>query len=112
MQEAIVVIKDIFRKYPNRYESIIADLCENLENLDEPDAKASMVWIIGEYADRIDNAAELLEQFIENFGSENAQVQLQLLTATVKFFLKKPDSAKDLVTKVLNLATGMPMALI
>lgn len=27
VQEAIVVIKDIFRKYPNRYESIIATLC-------------------------------------------------------------------------------------
>jgi hypothetical protein len=29
------VIKDIFRKYPNRYESIIATLCENLDTLDE-----------------------------------------------------------------------------
>lgn len=105
VQEAIVVIKDIFRKYPNRYESIIADLCENLEQLDESEAKASMVWIIGEYADRIDNADELLQQFVENFQTENTLVQLQLLTAVVKFFLKKPDSAKDLVTKVLNLAT-------
>ena len=56
VQEAIIVIKDIFRKYPNRYESIIATLCENLDTLDEPEAKASMIWIIGEYADRIDNA--------------------------------------------------------
>lgn len=56
VQEAIIVIKDIFRKYPNRYESIIATLCANLESLDEPEAKASMIWIIGEYAERIDNA--------------------------------------------------------
>jgi AP-1 complex subunit beta-1 len=47
VQEAIVVIKDIFRKYPNKYEGIIATLCENLEDLDEPEAKASMIWIIG-----------------------------------------------------------------
>jgi len=67
VQEAVVVIKDIFRKYPNKYESIIATLCENLEDLDEPDAKASMVWIIGEYAERIDNADELLESFLESF---------------------------------------------
>jgi vesicle coat complex subunit len=33
VQEAIIVIKDIFRKYPNRYESIIATLCESLEEL-------------------------------------------------------------------------------
>ena len=48
VQEAIVVIKDIFRKYPNKYESIIATLCENLDTLDEPEARASMIWIIGE----------------------------------------------------------------
>ena len=47
VQEAIVVIKDIFRKYPNKYESIIATLCENLDTLDEPEARASMIWIIG-----------------------------------------------------------------
>ena len=58
VQEAVIVIKDIFRKYPNKYESIIGTLCENLEDLDEPEAKASMIWIIGEYADRIDNADE------------------------------------------------------
>lgn len=44
------------RRYPNRYESIIGTLCDSLESLDEPEAKASMIWIIGEYAERIDNA--------------------------------------------------------
>lgn len=105
VQEAVVVIKDIFRKYPNRYEGIIATLCENLEDLDEPEAKASMVWIIGEYAERIDNADELLEIFLETFADETAAVQLQLLTATVKLFLKQPEHTQDMVTKVLNLAT-------
>lgn len=40
VQEAIVVIKDIFRKYPNKYESIISTLCENLDTLDEPEARS------------------------------------------------------------------------
>jgi hypothetical protein len=47
VQEAIVVIKDIFRKYPNQYEGIIGTLCENLDTLDEPEAKAAMIWIVG-----------------------------------------------------------------
>ena len=47
VQESVIVIKDIFRRYPNRYESIIATLCDNLDTLDEPLAKASMIWIIG-----------------------------------------------------------------
>lgn len=33
-----------------------------------------MIWIIGEYAERIDNAAELLESFLEGFQDENTQV--------------------------------------
>ncbi|CAI8611107.1 unnamed protein product [Vicia faba] len=60
VQEAIIVIKDIFRRYSNTYESIIATLCESLDTLDEPEAKASMIWRISEYAERIDNADKLL----------------------------------------------------
>lgn len=106
VQEAIIVIKDIFRRYPNTYESIIATLCESLDTLDEPEAKASMIWIIGEYAERIDNADELLESFLENFPEEPALVQLQLLTATVKLFLKKPtEGPQQMIQVVLNNAT-------
>eukprot|EP00912_Choanoflagellata_sp_UC4_P001062 UC4_evm1s655 len=105
VQEAIVVIKDIFRKYPNKYENIIGTLCENLDSLDEPDAKAAMIWIVGEYADRIDNSDELLNQFLETFLDEPPNVQLSLLTATVKLFLKKPTGTEGLVQKVLTMAT-------
>ena len=76
VQEAIVVIKDIFRRYPNRYEGIIGTLCENLDVLDTPDAKAAMIWIIGHYADRIENSNELLEEFLETFLQEPVEVGL------------------------------------
>jgi AP-1 complex subunit beta-1 len=105
VQEAIVVIRDVFRRYPNTYEGIIATLCDNLDTLDEPNAKAAMVWIIGEYAERIDNAADLLESFLDSFADEPAAVQLQLLTATVKLFLKQPRESQDLVKQVLDAAT-------
>lgn len=107
VQEAVIVTKDVFRRYPQRYESIIATLCDNLESLDEPEAKASMIWIIGEYAEQIENADELLETFLESFNDETSGVQLQLLTAVVKLFLKQPTlpSAHDMVQRALSLAT-------
>ncbi|KAL5072501.1 hypothetical protein RYX36_011485 [Vicia faba] len=106
VQEAIIVIKDIFRRYPNTYESIIATLSESLDTLDDPEAKASMIWIIGEYAERIDNVVELLESFLESFPEEPALVQLQLLTATVKLFLKNPtEGPQQMIQVVLNNAT-------
>ncbi len=79
VQEAIVVIKDIFRKYPNRYESVISTLCENLDNLDESEAKAAMIWIIGQYADRIENSDELLEDFLYTFLEEPSRCSWRCL---------------------------------
>lgn len=81
-----------------------------------------MIWILGEYAERIDNADELLGSFLEGFPDEDTQVrdfmvmdifiamfplqvQLQLLTAVVKLFLKRPTETQTLVQSVLSLAT-------
>eukprot|EP00919_Chromeraceae_sp_WS-2016_P037731 GHVR01090104.1.p1 GENE.GHVR01090104.1~~GHVR01090104.1.p1 ORF type:complete len:900 (-),score=178.13 GHVR01090104.1:53-2752(-) len=105
VQEAVIVIRDIFRKYPNRYEAIISVLCDNLDTLDEPEAKAAMIWIIGEYAERIDNADELLDTFLNSFHDEPVTVQLQTLTAAVKVFLKLPGHSQGLVTRALKLST-------
>jgi len=60
---------------------------------------------IGEYAERIDNADELLESFLESFDDETPAVQLQMLTATVKLFLKRPAETQKMVQDVLTLAT-------
>ncbi|KAK5129945.1 hypothetical protein LTR08_002706 [Meristemomyces frigidus] len=105
VQEATVVIKNIFRKYPDQYESIISTLCENLDSLDEPEAKAAMIWVIGQYADRIDNSEVLLEDFLDSWQDETHEVQLALLTATVKLFIQRPTKGQDLVPKVLKWAT-------
>ena len=96
VQEATVVIRNIFRKYPNQYESIISTLCENLDSLDEPEAKAAMIWVIGQYADRIEDSDVLLEDFLDSFLEETHEVQLALLTATVKLFIQRPTRGSTL----------------
>lgn len=73
VQEAVVVIKDIFRKYPG-YEGIIPTLCQCIDELDEPNARASLIWIVGEYAEKINNAGEILGNFVDTFGEEFTQV--------------------------------------
>ncbi|KAF2735412.1 AP-1 complex subunit beta-1 [Polyplosphaeria fusca] len=104
VQEAVVVIKDIFRRYPG-YEGIIPTLCQCIDELDEPNARGSLIWIIGEYAEKISNAGEILAGFVEGFAEEFTQTQLQILTAVVKLFLQKPDQSQGLVQKVLTAAT-------
>lgn len=92
--------------------------------LEEPEAKAAMIWIVGQYADKIENADELLEDLLYTFKEDpiearqnlidkdhqtNAylQVQLALLTAAVKLFIYKSSSetTKQLVHRVLKWAT-------
>ncbi|KAF8628446.1 hypothetical protein AX15_003961 [Amanita polypyramis BW_CC] len=107
VQEAVVVIKDIFRRYPGRYEAVIPNLCENLDLLDEPESKSAMIWVLGQFADKIDNVDQLLDDLLFHYLEENVEVQLALLTATVKLFVYKSTSenAKELVHKVLKWTT-------
>merc|ERR1711920_49412 len=64
-----------------------------------------MIWILGEYAERIDNSDELIDSFLETFAEETPNEQLQLLTATVKLFLKRPNDTQEMVQNVLHMAT-------
>ena len=97
MQEAVIIAKNIFRRFPTKYERLISFLVDKLEHYTEPDSKAAIYWIIGEYADKIDNSETLIEQFAETFLEEPDNVKLSLLTAAVKLFLKKPDNSEDLI---------------
>lgn len=74
VQEAIIVIKDIFRKYPG-YEGIIPTLCQCIDELDEPNARSALIWIVGEYAEKISNAGDILAGFVEGFSEEQTQVR-------------------------------------
>ncbi|KAF4547440.1 AP-1 complex subunit beta-1-like protein [Elsinoe fawcettii] len=105
VQEVVIVIKDIFRRYSG-YEGIIPTLCQCIDDLDDPNARGSLIWIVGEYAEKISNAGDILSGFVDGFTEEFTQTQLQILTAVVKLFLKKPEQAQGLVQKVLQVATA------
>ena len=111
LQEAIVVVQEIFRAYPDKYESIIAILAASLEDLDEPEAKAALIWIIGQYADRIEAAEELLEYFAETFEHEKPVVQLSLLTALSKLYLEGELSLRACVRAWVRGCVGVPVPL-
>ena len=83
VQEAIVVLTRLFRLYPGKYTSVIVPMCGV-----------------------IDSAGELLGLFLDSYHDEKPVVQLQLLTAAVKLFLRRPDAGKDVMTSLLTVATA------
>ena len=64
-----------------------------------------MVWIIGQYGELIENSVALMTDFAENFKDEAKNVQLSILGASVKLYLKLEAEAEDLITNVLQMAT-------
>jgi Adaptin N terminal region len=65
-------MRDIFRKYPNKYENSLGQLLENVNIIKEPEAKASLIWIIGEYVQSIQGSGAILSKFLETFNEESS----------------------------------------
>lgn len=67
-------MRDIFRRYPQRYEGILSQIFKNIDAITESEAKAAMIWIIGEYSEIIENAGVLLMKYLEGFHDESEAV--------------------------------------
>ncbi|KAJ2707746.1 beta-adaptin [Coemansia sp. IMI 203386] len=106
VQSSMVAVQQIVRRYPRRFDSVIEGLCEYIDDVHEPDARAALIWILGEYSESIANISNILTSCLESFLEEEDEgVQLALVCAAVKFFLKSPQQGQTLVLKALQTAT-------
>lgn len=104
-EQIALALKDILRVYPDQFDEVIIQLCGAADIIDDPNSKASLVWIIGEHANRIPTAVNMLEVVLESIAEETVSVQLQMLTACVKAYLMRGPEAKNLVDMVLKYGT-------
>ncbi|KAJ0089953.1 hypothetical protein Patl1_12876 [Pistacia atlantica] len=95
--EALVLVKDLLRKYPQWSHDCIAVVGSiSTQNVQEPKAKAALIWMLGEYSQDMHDAPYILESLIENWDEEHsAEVRLQLLTAVMKCFFKRPPETQN-----------------
>ncbi|KAL5558803.1 hypothetical protein UlMin_035014 [Ulmus minor] len=97
--EALVLVKDLLRKYPQWSHDCIAVVGNiSSQNIQESKAKAALIWMLGEYSQDMQDAPYVLESLIENWEDEHsAEVRLHLLTAVMKcFFKRSPETQKAL----------------
>ncbi|KAJ6794132.1 beta-adaptin-like protein A [Iris pallida] len=90
--ETLVLVKDLLRKYPQWSHDCIAVVGNiSSKSVQEPKAKAALIWMLGEYSQDMNDAPYALESLIENWDDEHAaEVRLHLLTAVMKCFFKRP----------------------
>jgi len=105
--ETLVIIKDLLRRYPERAEECIAAVSGISPNdVEEAEARAAFIWLLGEYGKSIQDAPYLLEPIVEAFADQTSFVQLSLLTACMKLFFQRPPECQRLLGMVLKAGTS------
>lgn len=66
-------MKDLLRKYPQWSHDCIAVVGNiSSKNVQEPKAKAALIWMLGEYAQDMQDAPYVLESLVENWDEEHS----------------------------------------
>nr|XP_023663000.1 AP-3 complex subunit beta-2-like isoform X3 [Paramormyrops kingsleyae] len=103
--ESVVVIKKLLQMQPERHSDIIKHMAKLTDNIQVPMARASILWLIGEYCEHIPKIApDVLRKMAKSFTNEEDIVKLQVLNLAAKLYLTNSKQTKLLTQYVLNLA--------
>ncbi|XP_018400437.1 PREDICTED: AP-3 complex subunit beta-2 [Cyphomyrmex costatus] len=103
--ESVVVIKKLLQTQPNEHKDIIAHMAKLMDFITVPQARASILWLLGEYSDRVPKIApDVLRKMAKSFVNEQDIVKLQTLNLAVKLCLNNPSQTKPFCQYVFQLA--------
>jgi AP-3 complex subunit beta len=86
-------------------KDVVTNLTLLLETIQNPKARESIVWVVGEYSNRLPKLApDVLRQMAKSFTNEEVPVKLQVLNLGNKLLVTNPDQSKKLFEHILNLA--------
>uniref|UniRef100_A0A670JQR7 AP-3 complex subunit beta n=1 Tax=Podarcis muralis TaxID=64176 RepID=A0A670JQR7_PODMU len=103
--ESVVVIKKLLQMQPSQHSEIIKHMAKLTDNIQVPMARASILWLIGEYCEHVPKIApDVLRKMAKSFTSEEDIVKLQVINLAAKLYLTNSKQSKLLTQYVLNLA--------
>ncbi|XP_048583521.1 AP-3 complex subunit beta-2 isoform X2 [Nematostella vectensis] len=103
--ESVVVIKKLLQLKPKGLSDIIAHMARLLDSITVPMARASILWLLGEYCEKVPKIApDVLRKVAKTFRSEEDIVKLQILSLGSKLSITNPKQTRLLCQYVLNLA--------
>ncbi|KAM4572236.1 AP-3 complex subunit beta-2 isoform 7-T7 [Odontesthes bonariensis] len=103
--ESVVVIKKLLQMQPEKHSDIIKHMAKLTDNIQVPMARASILWLIGEYCEHVPKIApDVLRKMAKSFTSEEDIVKLQIINLAAKLYLTNSKQTKLLTQYVLNLA--------
>ncbi|XP_071965282.1 AP-3 complex subunit beta-2-like isoform X2 [Antedon mediterranea] len=103
--ESVVVIRKLLQMNPTEHKEIIRHMAKLADAITIPMARASILWLIGEYSEHVPKIApDVLRKMAKNFINEEDIVKLQVLNLGAKLYLTNSKQTKLLFQYVLNLA--------
>uniref|UniRef100_A0A8C9PBD3 AP-3 complex subunit beta n=1 Tax=Spermophilus dauricus TaxID=99837 RepID=A0A8C9PBD3_SPEDA len=103
--ESVVVIKKLLQMQPAQHGEIIKHLAKLTDNIQVPMARASILWLIGEYCEHVPRMApDVLRKMAKSFTAEEDIVKLQVINLAAKLYLTNSKQTKLLTQYVLSLA--------
>ncbi|XP_058854476.1 AP-3 complex subunit beta-2-like isoform X4 [Acipenser ruthenus] len=103
--ESVVVIKKLLQMQPAQHSDIIKHMAKLTDNIQVPMARASILWLIGEYCEHVPKIApDVLRKMAKSFTNEEDIVKLQIINLAAKLYLTNSKQTKLLTQYVLNLA--------
>ncbi|XP_064481144.1 AP-3 complex subunit beta-2-like [Ornithodoros turicata] len=103
--ESVVVIKKLLQTQPTQRTDIISHMARLMDGMTVPMARASILWLLGEYAQHVPKIApDVLRKVAKTFVEEEDIVKLQALNLASKLYLTNPKQTKLIAQYVFNLA--------
>ncbi|XP_042861804.1 AP-3 complex subunit beta-1-like isoform X2 [Penaeus japonicus] len=103
--ESVVVIRKLLQSETVGHKDIISHMARLVDNIKIPMARASILWLLGEYCDKVPKIApDVLRKMAKTFITEDDIVKLQILTLATKLYLTNPKQTRLLCQYVYNLA--------
>lgn len=102
--ESVVVIKKLLQMQPNQHSEIIKHMAKLFDNITVPMARASILWLMGEYCEKVPKIApDVLRKMAKTFTTEEDIVKLQIVNLAAKLYLTNSKQTKLLTQYILNL---------
>jgi len=104
--EAATALAALVRRHPSIITVVSAPLPRALRYITEPMGKASVIFLLGEYGESINEAPYALERVIDSYDNiTDDGVKTALLAAAVKLFFQRPPEMQQMLGRLFKKAT-------
>jgi vesicle coat complex subunit len=104
--EAATALTAMVRKDSSLKALVAPPLVRSLRYMTESSGKASIIFLLGECGEIVQDAPYALEKLIDNYSDiEDTYIKLALLTATVRLFFMRPPEVQRMLGRLLAKAT-------